>query len=194
MSVFRLKFEHDLNSINVLEGRITIEHAPTLDPSKALETLSSINDQIKVAHQRLENHMQAVEKVIYETAIQIAVTAMGEDEDAIRIRLERFAQVATEALRPRLPTLIAVHPSCLAAIEDWIAHNHAEFKAEIYADENLAPGDCRVENGEMGVSATLESMIENVRSHLEHGSESASRAANSASTLMRDASHSGGLR
>lgn len=128
-------------------------------------TAKAIEESVLRIRTTIESQQNQIETFALAFATEFVRTVLGTVDELIQQRLERAVSLALEDVDSELPPKVFVHPSCLQHIQAWLSSN-TEFEIEVLPDEALIAGDCRVEFGNEGLLASLDSQLELIQTKL----------------------------
>lgn len=137
---------------------------------QALQTLETIGVRMSQIESGIQTWMQELREHSVCIAIDIAKAVLQTDDELIETRVRQFADFSLESIPSTRLTAVCVHPDCADTIRDWIQSSELG-ELEIRSDPRIDPGDCRLESGDAGVMATLESCFHSVVEQLTHPNE-----------------------
>lgn len=133
------------------------------------EHLAAIDIAIKQAQAELSSQNQLLQSTAAKFALEIAKVVLGSTDELIEQRLQQ--NVLRVMQRPDATTAkLYVHSTYRESIQQWLTDSSKaqlpEVDIEILVDDDLIPGDCRVDFGQSGRLASLEEQLKLVESRL----------------------------
>ncbi len=134
-------------------------------------TTTAIETALKNVFAELSSQHAALQTTAGNYAVEIVRVLLGSTEDIIEQRLrQNVARVLDHPDECSVAKLF-VHSTNRDAIENWLLKSES-FKSldatiEVQADNELKPGDCRVDFGQSGRLAALDEQLKLVESRLK---------------------------
>jgi flagellar biosynthesis/type III secretory pathway protein FliH len=169
MSVFRLDFNAALPSIQSGEARVVIQDVEGPDEEfqrDVLNSITAVQSQIEELKTAVARDLQVIRDNYAAAVIELARVVLGEDDALVEKRVKRFLDAAMEAMPIGTVTKVFVNPRHVPVIIDGLQSAGGQG-IEVIGDEKVAAGDCRVENGMHGFSATMEAILLRAKDMIE---------------------------
>lgn len=185
MSNFSVQFDAPINAVQIAGEMypelLTSETADVEidDPeSQIIETNSDIAETTKRIEAALKDVL--MELLSQRTAFQAAAADYA--LEIVHVFLRSTDEITQQRLRENVARVLDspdtcsvanlyVHPSCRESIEQWIAESELSDRFEgqlmVLVDEQLSPGDCRVDFGQSGRLAALDEQMKLVATRLK---------------------------
>ncbi|MGB7344978.1 MAG: FliH/SctL family protein [Pirellulaceae bacterium] len=171
MSDFHLTFPISLSSVSANGCQFAIVDCASASEGAAPKECSQADDQAIGALNAIARRLHEMQSAFTSQATQLgdqvsqAATEIARavlcDDELVQNRALQFVQIALEQIEGSLSKTAFVHPSCVATIQKWIDQSDME-SLDVAGDESVAPGDCRIDCGETGVTATLDAFLESM--------------------------------
>ena len=129
---------------------------PTVDP-QVVESLSAIANRLTQLQGALASERQRLGQQVVQAATEVA-RAVLRDQELVQQRVVQFVQIATEQIDSNHHQTALVHPSCVDAVQSWLDESEAK-SLHVIGDDTVSPGDCRIDCGDRGVTATLDAFL-----------------------------------
>ncbi|NNE01509.1 MAG: hypothetical protein HKN47_29710 [Pirellulaceae bacterium] len=138
---------------------------PQLDV-QAAATLQAIATSIHALRSDVDQQLSQIQQSTTAIAIEICRAVLSDGaEELVAKRIEHYLQLALEQMRPDAPKQVSVHPDCADRIASWIADS-VDPNIIISTDASIAAGDCRIESGQTGISASLNDFLDSITQQL----------------------------
>lgn len=179
MPVIRIPFPQSPASISVARGSVPVQNPgqlpppaaeppntgppkaePVADPmeSAAFQSLQAIHQNLQTLDERLNQELANLRPHLISAARQIACEAIGSEDELVEKQVVHFAEILIRQIRPTSNVVFFVNPRCIAYLTAWLARSDQSDLA-VQPDASVAPGDCRIESGDKGLLASLESFL-----------------------------------
>ena len=166
MTTFHLEFTSELRSVCSPVGRITVNELPLESASPdnthdadAIAVIHAIADKLNDLENLVQGQFDRLQRQIIAVAVDVAKAALNDEDLLIQKRVEHYVQIAVDAMQPAPSKTVFVHPKCSMRVKGWLEKS-AVNAIEIKEDDSILPGDCRIESGDAGVLATLDSFLD----------------------------------
>lgn len=139
----------------------TLEQLPQCDPETATSTLAALRQasaKFSMISNEVSHRLASLNQSLPSVAMAVAKAALLSDQDLVNERTKRFVQACLEFEDSEAVTRIAIHPDCIPALQEYLSSIERE-SIQIQSDPQLVPGDCRIDNGQTGLIATLDSCL-----------------------------------
>ena len=170
MNRFQIQFDSSLT--NACFWVPTEDVADTRESHEdAIATLNQIAQQIERIETQVADKIAAFTEHVASTAIEVARTVIHSDQELVERQVRNFVQQAMDSvasMQTKPGLTISVNPACVETIHDWAKESDAT-NIQVNPDESIPPGDCRIESGDQGVSASLDTLLQMILDRLLTG-------------------------
>lgn len=172
MSVIHLTFPSSLTSITAQGCRVEVvdcangasgdcdSAAEQKVDDQAIGALNAIARRLGEMQETHASERRDLSDQVSQAATEIARAVLN-DQELVQQRSLQFVQIAIEQLQATVSKTAYVHPTCVETIQSWIDQSDMEL-LEVAADDSVEPGDCRIDCGDRGVTATLDALLESM--------------------------------
>ena len=176
---FQVQFEIPLVSVSAMGALVVaenltrealalddVESGPDLAAEELVQTIQSIEAKLAAISETIQAQNQSVVAAATEYGLEIVRLLLQNDDELIEKRLLRYVEIGLAQNDPEAgEPQIYVHSECLEGLKTWMAAA-GKLNLELHADDSILPGDCRIEVGETGLLASVESQLELIATKL----------------------------
>lgn len=171
MPTLHVAFANPLTNITAADCKIAVRDAAANDATRD-ESSANTNQQTTEALQAIARQLSNLEiaksDLMRQTSEQIAqaaaeiARAVLRDPELVQDRAVKFVELGVEQIDSNNDKIAWVHPSCVFTIQQWL--EQADIRSlTVAGDDSVDPGDCRIDCGDTGVSATLDAYFDCIR-------------------------------
>ncbi|QDT11171.1 FliH/SctL family protein [Stieleria marina] len=168
MSQFHITFPKSLASISSVDSRLTVIDRSKLGSTpheeraddQAIGALNAIARRLHEMQDSLNTQTHDLSEQVSQAATEIARAVLN-DQELVQNRALQFVQIAMEQIQSDVKKTAFVHPTCVETIQAWVDQSDMD-QLNVVGDAMVAPGDCRVDCGDTGVTATLDAFLESI--------------------------------
>ena len=133
---------------------------PVADPmeSAAMRSLQAIHQNLQTLDDRLNQELANLRSHLVSAARHIACEAIGSEDELVEKQVVHFAEILIGQMQPSSDVVFFVNPRCIAYLTAWLARSDRSDLA-VQPDASVDPGDCRIESGDKGLLASLDSFL-----------------------------------
>lgn len=128
--------------------------------------VETIRSEFQALQARSQNTVADLQRTAVEVAILIAAKLLHNEEIASRVEIEETAQRLIEKLNLDNQITLHLHPDDLNAIKATTCKELQSDNVNLVPDSGLRPGDCRADDGENGLIASLDLQLAELRHQL----------------------------